>query len=493
MSAEGGGTGYRMWGGRFEGRLDPRVARFLASLPVDLRLLPHDLRASLAHARMLTARGIIPEDAGWQIIAALRAMIVEADAGAFPVDETAEDVHTLIEAELHRRIGEAAGWLHVARSRNDQVATAFRLWVKASAAAVCAAVTGVQEILLQRAAAEGELLLPAYTHLQRAQPALLGHHLLAYVWMLQRDVERLRRAYEAADVLPLGSGAAVGVSHPIDRQAVARLLGFARISANSLDATGDRDFAVEFLAALALLMTHLSRWAGEVVLWSTQEFGFVELTDAISTGSSLMPQKRNPDPAELIRAKAGRVLGHLVALLATLKGLPPGYGLDLQEDKAPVFDAADAALGSLEAMGVVAREIRFRPERLREALAAGFVTATEISDHLTRRGLPFRQAHQQAGQVVRYAERQGKALGDLAPEEWATLLPGLQREDADALAAAITPEGAVAAKDVPGGTAPGRVKEALEAARGVVAAAQQWVREVEAARQRTEEARRASP
>ncbi len=482
-----GGSGYRMWGGRFEGRLDPRIARFTASLPVDVRLLPYDLRASLAHARMLTDRAIIPAEAGRQIVAALRAMIGEADGGTFPAGEGAEDVHTLIEGELYRRIGEAAGWLHVARSRNDQVATAFRMWVKATAVALINRVTELQEVLLARADAEGEAPLPAYTHLQRAQPVLLGHHLLAYVWMLQRDVERLRRAHEAADLLPLGSGAAVGVSHPIDRAAVAGWLGFGGLSANSLDATGDRDFAVELLAALALLMVHLSGWAGEIVLWATAEFGFVELTDAISTGSSIMPQKRNPDPAELIRGKAGRVLGDLVALLATLKGLPVGYGLDLQEDKPPVFDAAVTALAALEAAAVVAREIRFRADRMRAALVAGFVTATEVSDHLTRRGLPFREAHRLTGQAVRYAESRGKSLAELEPHEWAALLPGLEPADADGLAEVLTVEGAVRAKNVAGGTAPGRVREAQEAARAATAAAQRWVRGVEAARRRAEE------
>jgi argininosuccinate lyase len=481
------GSGYRMWGGRFAGRLDPRVARFTASLPVDIRLLPYDLRASLAHARMLTDRAIIPPEAGRQISAALRTLIDEADAGTFPVDDRVEDVHTLIEGELRRRVGEAAGWLHVARSRNDQVATAFRMWTKGAAVALTTQVTALEEALLERAGAEGEALMPAYTHLQRAQPMLLAHHLLAYAAMLQRDVERLGRVYAAADLLPLGSGAAVGVSHPIDREAVARWLGFARLSANSLDATGDRDFAVEFLSALALLMIHLSRWAGEIVLWATAEFGFLELSDAISTGSSIMPQKRNPDPAELIRGKTGRVLGDLVALLATLKGLPAGYGLDLQEDKAPVFDAADTALGALEAAVVVAREVRFRPDRMRRALEDGFVTATEISDHLTRRGLPFRDAHHLTGQVVRHAEEHDKTLGDLSAEEWSALLPGIRAEDLGGLTAALTLEGAVAAKDVPGGTAPGRVQEGLEAARAFVASAQEWVREREAEGRRQEE------
>ncbi|HEV8340066.1 MAG TPA: argininosuccinate lyase [bacterium] len=480
-------SGYRMWGGRFAGQLDPRVARFTASLPVDVRLLPHDLRGSLAHARMLTDRGIIPPEAGRQISSALRTLIHEAEAGTFPVDERAEDVHTLIEGELHRRIGEAAGWLHVARSRNDQVATAFRMWTKDAAVALSAGVTALQEALLERAARDGDALLPAYTHLQRAQPTLLAHHLLAYVAMLQRDVERLHRVYEAADLLPLGSGAAVGVSHPIDREAVAAALGFARLSANSLDATGDRDFAVELLSALALLMIHLSRWAGEIVLWATAEFRFLEFSDAISTGSSIMPQKRNPDPAELIRGKAGRVLGDLVALLATLKGLPAGYGLDLQEDKAPVFDAADTALAALEAAAVVAREVRFRPDRMRRALEDGFVTATEISDHLTRRGLPFREAHRLASQVVRYAEDADKSLIQLEATEWSTLLPGFSAQDLTVLTAALSPEGAVAAKDTPGGTAPGRVREGLRAARLLVVSAQEWVREQEAEGRRRDE------
>ena len=484
--------GYRTWGGRFEGRLHPRLARFTTSLPVDIRLLPYDLRGSLAHARMLTQQRIIPGDTGTQIVAALREMLREAEAGTFPIDAGAEDVHTLIEAELHRRLGEAAGWLHTARSRNDQVATAFRLWVKEACVACCGAVVGAQEALLRLAARDGHLLLPAYTHLQRAQPVLLGHHLLAYVWMLRRDVDRLRQARSAADVLPLGSGAAVGVSHPVDREAVARMLGFARVSENSLDATGDRDFAVEFLGALALLMTHLSRWAGEMVLWSTEEFGFLALTDAVATGSSIMPQKRNPDAAELIRGKWGGVIGDLVSLLGVLKGLPLGYQRDLQEDKALVFEAADTALDAVEAMGVILGEARFRRERMRAALAAGFPTATEISDFLVRRGTPFRQAHTLAGQVVRYAERQGKALTDLEPEEWSSLLPGLDAPAIEHLRAAVTPEGAVAAKDVPGGTAPGRVQAAMEQAAREVGLLRQWVAAAAAAEQRVREEIRAS-
>lgn len=495
-----GGRGddeYRMWGGRFEGRLDPRLARFTASLPVDVRLLLYDLRASLAHARMLTAQRIIPEDAGAAISAALRGMLAEAEAEPRGDDPTvrredAEDVHTYIEAALHRRVGDAAGWLHTARSRNDQVVTAFRLWVKDACLAIGNALAAAQEVLLQRGEQDGDAVLPAYTHLQRAQPLLLGHHLLAYVWMLGRDAERVRRAYDAADVLPLGSGAAVGVSHPVDRELVARLLGFSRISENSLDATSDRDFAVELTGALALLATHLSRWAGEIVLWSTEEFGFASLPDTISTGSSIMPQKRNPDPAELIRGRAARVTAHHLALLELLRGLPLGYHRDLQEDKALVFEAVDGTLASLEAARIVMAEVRFHPERMRGALAAGFPTATEVSDYLVTRGVPFRQAHRQAGAVVRYAEGQGRSLAELSAEEWSALIPGLDATAIGRLQAAVGVEAAVRAKDVPGGTAPGRVAAARAAAAGEVRRWRAWVQAAEAREHGVREALRAS-
>ncbi|MDQ7851135.1 MAG: argininosuccinate lyase [Armatimonadota bacterium] len=483
--------GHRMWGGRFQGRLHPHLARFTASLPVDIRLLPYDLRASLAHARMLLRQGIVPPQPGAQLVDALREMLLQAEAGSFPPDQQAEDVHTLIEAELFRRIGDAAGWLHTARSRNDQVVTAFRLWAKEAASSAVGAVVRVQDALLGLVERDGHLLLPAYTHLQRAQPALLGHHLLAYVWMLVRDGHRLRRAYEAADVLPLGSGAAVGVSFPVDRQAVARMLGFSRTSENSLDATSDRDFAVELLDALALLMTHLSRWAAEAVIWSTEEFGFLLLTDAVATGSSIMPQKRNPDAAELIRGRWGRVAGNRDALLGVLKGLPLGYQRDLQEDKLLVFEATDATMEALEALAVLLAEARFRPERMRAALDAGFVTATEVSDFLVGRGIPFRQAHNLAGQVVRHAEAQGKTLDDLTPEEWAALLPELDGAAVEQLRRAVTPEAAVQAKDVPGGTAPGQVRASAARAAAEVGRLRAWAAEAEAEEQRVREALRA--
>jgi len=481
-----------MWGGRFAGALDPRLARFTASLATDVRLWPYDLRASLAHARMLTDAGIIPADAGHQVTSALAAMLAEADAGTVPPAADLEDVHTLIEAELARRIGEAAGWLHTARSRNDQVVTAFRLWTKEACLTLAAAVVALQEVLLQRVEREGHLLLPAYTHLQRAQPLLLGHHLLAYVEMFRRDLDRLRRTREAADVLPLGSGAAVGVSFPVDRQAVARMLGFGRISDNSLDATSDRDFALEFTGALALLSTHLSRWAADVVLWSTEEFGFVVLTDAVSTGSSIMPQKRNPDPAELIRGRSARVVADHLALHELLRGLPLGYHRDLQEDKSLVFAAADTAREALEAATIVAAEMQFRAERMRAALDAGYPTATEISDVLVTRGMPFRAAHRLGGQVVRYAERQGKLLTDLSAEEWSGLIPGLDAAGIRRLQEAVTPEGAVAAKDTPGGTAPRQVSSAAARAAEEVRRARAWIEEARAQERHIGEALRAS-
>jgi argininosuccinate lyase len=398
-------------------------------------------------------------------------MLSDVDAGRLSPAGDYEDVHSFIEATLTDRLGPAAGWLHTGRSRNEQVVTAFRLDLKERLRRLVHAVIGLQDALLVRAAGAGDVILPGYTHLQRAQPMLLAHHWLAYFWMLNRDIGRLRDAYRRVDVSPLGSGAIAGTGFAIDRARQARLLGFSQISENSVDATGDRDFVFECIASVTGLLLHLSRWAEELVLWTTQEFGFIALPDAVMTGSSLMPQKRNPDLLELARAQAGLGLGALVALGGILKGLPPGYNRDLQEDKAQALAAFWAAGLATRALTLVVERLVVDRDRMAAALRAGFLTATEVADYLVRRGVPFREAHRLAGAVVRAAEGAGCELWELPPEAYGRISPRFEA----GVAQAVTPAGAVAAKDVPGGTAPGRVQAAMAAARSALAVQQSWL------------------
>src|SRR5437879_1263130 len=396
----------RLWGGRFRGKPDPQIAAFTTSLPFDQRLYRADILGSIAHATMLGRSGIIAPEEAARIVQGLREMLGEVDAGLLKI-EGAEDIHTFVESALRVRIGDAARRLHTARSRNDQVATDLRFYLKGEMVKIVGRTLALQQVLLALAEAHSSVIIPGYTHLQRAQPVLLAHHLLAYVWMFHRDVGRFRDAFARTDALPLGAAALAGTSYPIDPHLVADLLGFSRVAENSLDATSDRDFAVEFVSAASLLMTHLSRLAGEIVLWTTAEFGFVELLDTISTGSSIMPQKKNPDAAELIRGKAGRVLGDLVTLLAVPRGLPLAYNSDLQEDKEAVFDAVDTATASLQVMGVILNGIRVNVDGIAGRLRGGFMGATEVADALARRGMPFRDAHELVGRIVLYAQEQG--------------------------------------------------------------------------------------
>ena len=474
MSPSAESTGpYRMWGGRFADAPDPRVSLLLTSLPVDRALLRWDLLGSLAHLTALAAAEVVPAQAASELGHALRQMLAECDAGTLaPADAGGhEDVHSFIEATLSTRLGPVAGWLHAGRSRNDQVVTAFRLALKDRIRRLVGKISDLQDALLARARDMTGVLLPAYTHLQRAQPISLAHHWLAYFWMLGRDVGRLRDAHRRIDIMPLGSGAIAGSGFPVDRAREAVLLGFAQISENSIDATGDRDFVLEALAAILGLVVHLSRWAEELVIWSTQEFHFVSLPDALMTGSSIMPQKKNPDLFELVRAQAGVALGPLVTLATILKGLPAGYSRDLQEDKAPAFTtfaAADAAVG---AMALAIGGLIVHTDRMEAALRGGYITATEVADYLVRRGVPFRQAHQLAGKAVLAAEAAGCELWELPLTAYRQIAPEF---DADVLQAA-TPSGAVGAKDVPGGTAPGRVADALEGASAAAIAQRAWV------------------
>ncbi len=460
----------RMWGGRFRGDLDPHIAAFTTSLPFDQRLYRADILGSIAHATMLGRCGIIPTDEAGGLVQGLKEILREVDAGVLRI-EGAEDIHTFVENALRGRVGEAAGRLHTARSRNDQVATDMRFYLKAETVKIVGRTVALQQVVLALAEAHPSVIIPGYTHLQRAQPVLLAHHMLAYLWMLHRDVVRLQDAFVRIDVLPLGSAALAGTSYPIDRKIVAELLGFSRIAENSLDATSDRDFAVEFAAAASLLMTHLSRLAAEIVLWSTSEFGFVDLADTISSGSSIMPQKKNPDAAELVRGKAARVLGDLVTLVGMLRGLPLAYNSDMQEDKEAVFDAVDTVNASLQVMGVMLYGIRFNTEKIAASLRGGFMGATEIADELARRGMPFREAHDLVGRIVLYAQDQGRELWELSADDYRKFSPLLD----PAIIEATKPAGAVATKRSAGGTAPERVAEQMQAARAAIAQNLSWL------------------
>lgn len=465
------GVPYTLWGGRFREPLSPRVLDLLTSLGVDRHLLRWDLLGSLAHVISMAEAGAIPAEAARELVRELRAMVDEVSAGAAAPESGFEDIHSYINAELEARLGAVAGWLHTGRSRNDQVVTAFRLFLKNRLCCLARRVNALQEALLERAGEAGEVAVPGYTHLQRAQPVLLAHLWLSYFWMLGRDVRRISNALAAIDVCPLGSGAIAGTGFPVDRSRQAALLGFAGVTENSIDATGDRDFAFETVAAACGLLLHLSRWAEELVLWSTHEFGFLSLPDAAATGSSLMPQKKNPDLVELVRAQAGVGIGQMVTLAAVLKGVPSGYNRDLQEDKAPVVASIAAAEMAVESMTLVIRQMSVRSDRMQAALHGGYITATEVADYLVGHGVPFRDAHHLAGQVVLEAEAVGCELWELPLEAYRRVFPGF---DADVLRS-VTIEGAIAAKDVPGGTAPGRVAQAFQAAHSSLSVQRSWI------------------
>jgi argininosuccinate lyase len=448
------------WSGRFADATDALVEAYTSSIAADQRLLAADIIGSIAHVRMLGRRRIIPGEDARKIERALQDMLDEAERGEFPLRAELEDVHMNVEAALAERIGPAAGRLHTARSRNDQVATDLRIYVRDAAADAIHAIHDLQEALLALAETNIDAIMPGYTHLQRAQPVLFAHHLLAYVEMLERDEQRFWSAMEMADVMPLGSGALAGSPYPLDREAVAKDLGFLDITRNSVDAVSDRDFVVDYVYAAAMAMTHVSRLAEEIVLWSSAEFGFIKLPDAFATGSSIMPQKKNPDVAELARGRTGRVIGDLVALLTMLKGLPLAYNRDLQEDKPSLFDAEAVLLPTLAVLAEMLPRIEIDRERMRAAASANFSLATDYADYLARKGLPFREAHAVVGKMVRACEERGVGIESLTLEELRAFSP-LFAEDARG----ITLESSVASRDVPGGTAPARVQSALGAAR----------------------------
>jgi argininosuccinate lyase len=443
--------------GRFERSLDEAMRRLNASIPFDRRLHAEDIRGSVAWARALRRAGLLDDAELGRIEKGLEEIAGEIRGGSFPFSEELEDVHMNIEARLTEKIGAAGEKLHTGRSRNDQVATDLRLHAREAATRLAALVEALMGALVEVAEREFGQVIPAYTHLQRAQPVLLSHHLLAYVEMLDRDTRRLRAARDAADLCPLGSGACVGNQFGIDRDFLARELGFAGVTRNSLDAVSDRDFALDFLHAAAVLMVHLSRLAEDLVLWSSAEFGLARLDDSVTTGSSMLPQKRNPDAAELARGKCGRVAGHLVGLLMTLKGLPLSYNKDLQEDKEPVFDAIDTLDLLLPVFAAMVRTMAIDSRRTAERLEGGFLEAIAAADYLTRRGVPFREAHRIAGRAVREAEKRGVTLAALPLEAYRALCDRFEED----LFEAISTDGALADKTVVGGTAPARVWEEI--------------------------------
>ena len=451
-----------MWGGRFAAGPAAIMQRINASIDFDRRLYRQDIRGSQAHCRMLVAQGILSPSDGDAILTGLAQVLQEIERGDFPFKAELEDIHMNVEARLAELIGDAAGRLHTARSRNDQVATDFKLWVRDALDGMQAALAGLQAALIDRAGEHAATVMPGFTHLQAAQPVTFGHHLLAYVEMIGRDRGRLADARRRLNECPLGSAALAGTSFPIDREATARDLGFDRPTANSLDAVSDRDFALEFLAAAAICAVHLSRLAEELVVWTSAQFRFVRLSDAFTTGSSIMPQKRNPDAAELVRAKTGRVIGDLASLLVAMKGLPLAYSKDMQEDKEPVFEAADTMELAIAAMTGMVRDMVVEAATLRAAAGAGFTTATDIADWCVRAlGMPFRRAHHVAGRLVKLAEDKGCGLEDLSLDEMRTVEAGLTEE----ARAVLSVDSSVASRTSFGGTAPARVRDAVAAAR----------------------------
>jgi argininosuccinate lyase len=458
MSVEKGNDS--LWGGRFSEATDSFVQRFTASVDFDRRMAAQDIRGSLAHAAMLHDVGVLSAGELTAIRDGLARVAEEIARGEFPWEIEREDVHMNIEARLTSLIGDAGKKLHTGRSRNDQVATDIRLFLRDAIDAVSAELTRLQRGIAELAAQHAHTVMPGFTHLQVAQPVAFGHHLLAWNAMLERDYGRLMDCRRRMNECPLGAAALAGTTFPIDREATARALGFDRPTTNSLDSVSDRDFAIEFAAFAALLLTHLSRMAEELVLWTSAQFAFVELPDRFCTGSSIMPQKKNPDVPELVRGKTGRVNGHLVALLTLMKSQPLAYNKDNQEDKEPLFDCVDTVLDCLRAFADMVPAIEARPERMREAARSGFSTATDLADYLVRRGLPFRDAHEVVGRAVALCAAQGCDLADLSLEELRRFTPLIEAD----VTAVLTVEGSIAARNHPGGTAPERVAEAARAA-----------------------------
>lgn len=451
----------KTWGGRFKEETDALVNRFNASIGFDRRLYAQDILGSIAHARMLARQGIIREEEAARMIEALGEIKRGIERGEIPFSDDFEDIHTLVEKNLIERIGALGEKLHTGRSRNDQVALDIRLYVRDVIQEAIVLIGRVQESLIELGEKNVGLIMPGYTHLQRAQPVLVAHHLLAYVEMLGRDRARLAEGLRRVNVLPLGSAALAGSTFPLDREGVARELGFEGVSRNSMDAVSDRDFILEFLFAAATVMMHLSRMSEELIIWSSQEFGFITISDGFCTGSSIMPQKKNPDVPELIRGKTGRVYGHLMGLLTTMKGLPLTYNKDMQEDKEGLFDAADTLTLCLEIMARLLREVTFNAERLKAAAAEGYLVATDLADYLVGKGVTFREAHGVVGRMVLHAMERGLELHELPLEE----MKSFSRVIDEQVYGWLSAEACVARRKLTGGTGPERVREALAAAR----------------------------
>jgi argininosuccinate lyase len=446
--------GGKSWGGRFSEPTDRLVEAFSSSLSFDRRLYPYDIQGSVAHCKTMERAGVFTAEETEALILGLKAVSAELDEGRFPFADQDEDIHMAVERRLTELIGPLGGKLHTGRSRNDQIALDLRLYVRETLDCLGTALVEFERVLLMQAREHLDVVMPGYTHLQRAQPVLLSHHALAYVEMFERDRGRLRDARVRLDAMPLGSGALAGTNYPVDREYTARLLGFSGVTQNSLDAVSDRDFVVESLAALSLIMMHLSRMSEELILWASQEFRFIDLPDAYCTGSSMMPQKKNPDIPELVRGKTGRVYGHLFGMLATLKGLPLSYNRDLQEDKEALFDAVDTTLQSVTVLTELMRRIRINRKALAQAASGGGMLATELADYLVVKGVPFREAHSIAGRVVRFSIERNRELQAMTLRDLQRFSGRFERDVLDCL----TVQAAVARKAQLGGTSKKRVE-----------------------------------
>ncbi len=447
----------KLWGGRFSGTTDQLVEEFTESISFDKRLYEEDIEGSIAHCEMLVSQKIISPEDGKKIIRGLKEIKKEIEKGVFEFKKEYEDIHMSIEARLKEKIGAVAGKLHTARSRNDQVALDIRLYIRKKIKELYLLLTRLQKSFISKAKEYIDQPAPGYTHLQRAQPVLLSHYLLAYVEMLERDKERLIDGFKRVDLMPLGSGALSGTTYPIDREYVAKKLGFAGVTGNSIDAVSDRDFAIELLSALAIIMMHLSRFSEDIIIWNSYEFSFVLLPDEFCTGSSIMPQKKNPDVLEIIRGKTGRVYGSLIALLTLMKGLPLSYNRDMQEDKEQIFNAVDTVCASLRVLIPLVSKMEFNRKRLYTETGKGFILATEIADYLAKKGLPFRDAHEITGKIVAYCEDKKKELKDLSLKEFKNFSSLFEKD----IYNAIDLNEAINKRDVKGATGINQVKKAL--------------------------------
>lgn len=450
----------KLWNGRFSQPTDALVEAFTSSIGVDSRLYAYDIAGSIAHCRMLHQIGLLSEDETEAIVEGLKAIQAEIEAGDFAFRDSLEDIHMHIESRLAEKIGDAARKLHTGRSRNDQIALDIRLYLRDETRQVIRGLAELRRAIVALAEAQIDVVMPGYTHLQRAQPVLFSHHLMAYYEMFTRDSERFADALQRIDVMPLGAAALAGTTYPIDREYTARLLGFSRIAENSMDAVADRDFALEFLAAASICMSHFSRLSEEFILWSSAEFGFIEISDGFTTGSSIMPQKKNPDVCELVRGKTGRVYGDLTALLTLMKSLPLAYNRDMQEDKEPLFDGVDTLRACIAVYSRMLGQITVKAEQMAHATETGFLNATDLADYLAAKGVPFRQAHACAGKAVRYAQSRGKELHQLSLAELKEFSPQI---DAD-IFPALSTQAMVARRCSSGGTAPENVKQAIQKA-----------------------------